>query len=343
LQNGATSSSDAAAAVPDGIALFAHIPLVGLRDTGPVFVNYGFLTELDYDNWAMFEGHGALEWESYYDSPRTFFHLRFRNGDPLDQRLPTRAPDEHLASGADFAWYLLILSAGVFLPHPALSASYVGWVISPSEQLVHKVHGYCDNDLLRQRPQFFLRSEDADPLLANARKLHLNAGHNLIVDRLLAPYRRLINPVPDPNRIFSLVSLLEQLMNPDAREHLGRRFAARLVDINAASDDPTAIDTGYELGRRLYELRSCVIHGHGVSKCMGRLFDAFGDVTSFPVELLSAVICRLVSLETADLTSEHFPRLLADMPVRADPPSVRRFVEKLPATFLQSVGVVDGG
>lgn len=322
--------------------LLAHIPLVGLRETGPVFVNYGFLTELDYDNWAMFEGHGALEWESYYKSSRTFFRLEFRNSKPLDPRMIVRPPDEHLASGADFAWYLLMLSSGLFFPHPGLSTSYVGWTNRSSNQLVHKHHGYCDNDLLRHKPKFFLLREDADPLLANARTLHLNAGHNSIVDRLLAPYRRLINLDPDPNRIFSLVSLLEQMLNPEGDEPLGRTFAARLAVITAVSADPVDLDTRYELGRRLYELRSCVIHGAGVSKCMGRLFDAFGDVASFPVELLSAIICRLASLEAADLTSEDLPRLLADTPVKSDPASVRRFMEKLPVIALQPVGVVDG-
>jgi hypothetical protein len=318
------------------------MPQVGLPEAQKFFVNYGSLDTIDFDNWAMLEGHGALEWQNYYDSPRTFFNLILRDGQPFPHGLLSREPDQHLASSADFAWYLLALSARVFIPHPGLSASYVVMMVGDDRQIVHKLRGYCDNDLLRQGPRLFLRPEDAAPLQANASKLHLSAGHNQIVDRLLAPYRRLVSVDPDPSRIFSLVSVLEQLLNPDGNEPLGRSFAARLVAFVATSDDPAALERGYELGRRLYDLRSCVIHGGGVSKCMGRLLDVFGDAMVFPVELLSQVICRLASLEAAGFTSEDLPQLLGRIPVRADRAAIGDFVARLPVTVLEPVGFSDG-
>lgn len=323
----------------NGAGLFlAHLPQIELESTDVEFhINYGTLVQLDFDNWAMYEGHGARDWQSYFGQKHTFFTRNMEADEVMPAELLQRPPASYLASGSHFAWYLLWFSTGVFTLHPELAASYVVFIENSDKQQVLKKKGYCDNDLFRQEPIVTIRAKDAPALFENSRKLHLNAQHNFILDQLLAPYRRMVSSNADPQVVFSFVSLLEQILNPEGLSPLGRTFAARFA-VLMASEDLGSLDQWVEFGRRLYDLRSRVIHGSGVSRSMDRLFADVEHRTFLPVNVLKMLACSFASLEAMKLSSEDLPKLASSTQLEPAVSDVMRFREKLQIQKLELIG-----
>ena len=204
-------------------------------------------------------------------------------------------------------------------------------------QFVYKHRGFCDNDLLRLDDIVSIEASDAEGLFENAQKLHLNAQHNFILDQILAPYRKVINVMPNPNRAFSFVSLLEEMLNPDGERPLGRTFAARFA-MMFADQNQDSIDEFVLFGRRLYDLRSSVIHGSGVARSMDRLMLEHGPGATAPIEIFGSTACLFSSLESQELGADDLPSLTKTTTTTPRLHELREFREKVPMTFLQHIG-----